>query len=331
MTDNPVTHGGNLDEAILRFGGTASEWIDLSTGINPYSYPFNPPAQHAYTALPTAAVISGLEKQAQHYYQTSLACCAVSGAQSAIQLLAHYCSTDYRTVSILSPTYNEYQRAFSHIGMQVTLTTDLHRLQQAEIAILCSPNNPTGNHISTEQIEQLAQQVQLVILDESFADCVAAPTILRQLASSFTNIVSLRSFGKFFGLAGLRLGFILGAPQMISILRDFAGPWPVSGVAADIAVQAFADHHWQEQTREELNRLAQISDRLAAGAGWRLEGGCALFRLYTVEDSTATQKALAHHHIWSRIFEYNPHWIRLGTPHHQHLQRLEKAFTSLHD
>ncbi len=318
-------HGGNLDQAIALFGGEKQQWIDLSTGINPYPYPFSPPPSSSFNALPSHQEIARLEGCAKDYYQSANACLAVSGAQSALQLLAQYLDRQHDSVSILAPTYNEYERCFSQAGISAVEVSDITALRAADIAIVCTPNNPTGRHLDMAHIQQIAKSAKIVIVDESFADCADTPSIASQLPQENANIIVLKSFGKFFGLAGLRLGFMLGAVEHITALRALAGPWPVSGIAIDIAIQAFQDRIWQQKMRKDLSALAMQCDDIAQYAGWKLIGGCALFRLYETSDAAAAQHHLAARHIWSRPFSYHARWLRLGVPHHSHLSRLEDA------
>ena len=125
----------------------------------------------------------------------------------------------------------------------------------------------------------------------------------------------LRSFGKFYGLAGLRLGFVLGGADDIAALDAMAGPWPVSGAAIEIGRKALLDRDWADATRARLETDARRLDDLAVSVrAGRLIGGTPLFRLYDVGDAVAAQERLARARIWSRIFRDKPNWLRLGLP-----------------
>ena len=326
---NPPEHGGNLHAGIAQFGGERENWIDLSTGINPYSYPFVLPAPHVFSSLPAAADIEKLEKAAQHYYNSAAACLAVSGAQSAIQLLAQYLSASHQQVHILGPTYNEYKRCFAQAGMKVSETSDISISVPADIAIICSPNNPTGEQFELSEILHHAQHAATIIIDESFAESMSGPSLTSQLSAQTKNIFILRSFGKFFGLAGLRLGFIFGPTQHISALRSLAGPWTISGIALDIAYQAFKDRPWSVQTLKTLHHLAKHCDMMAVQAGWKMVGGCALFRLYETPNAKQAHEWLASHHIWTRHFSYHSKWLRLGIPHADQIARVKDVFSKM--
>ena len=150
------------------------------------------------------------------------------------------------------------------------------------------------------------------MIDESFVDAEPGESVCPALAAA-PGVVALRSFGKFHGLAGLRLGFALGDAAEIGRLRRAAGPWPVSGPALFAGRLALADAPWAAATRSRLAAEVPRLDALAAGAGWRLVGGTSLFRLYDTGDPGAPAR-LARGRVWSRAFAYAPRWLRLGLP-----------------
>ena len=181
-----------------------------------------------------------------------------------------------------------------------------------DAVVVVNPNNPDGRHRMPADLLLLAEQNGLLVVDESFADVAPAVSLCPALGDP--GVIVLRSFGKFYGLAGLRLGFALGAEEDIARLRELAGPWPVSGPALAAGRVALADRAWAEATRARLDADAERLDRLARQANWRLVGGTALFRLYDTADAGAAQARLARRRIWSRTFPYAPSWLRLGLP-----------------
>ena len=303
-------HGGNLDLALQRFGGDARDWIDLSTGINRKPYPVCELPADCWTTLPSKSGLNSLHQAAQKAYGTSAPILATSGAQAAIQLLPHICSRG--NACILGPTYNEYAAAFSAAGWEVTETSELEGLAGSDLAILANPNNPDGCRYDPGQLLALLPRVGGLIVDESFAD--AAPGLSLAGQAGQPGLLILRSFGKFFGLAELRLGFVIGAEADIKALAAMAGPWPVSGPAIVIGERALSDREW---AKAASTRLARDAHRLDAGGtrlGWTLVGGTPLFRLYETGDATGAQKKLARARIWSRVFPYQKGWLRLGLP-----------------
>jgi len=158
----------------------------------------------------------------------------------------------------------------------------------------------------------LASRFGRLVIDESFAD--ATPELSLAPQAGRAGLLILRSFGKFYGLAGIRLGFVLGGQADITALAQLAGPWPVSGVAIEIGRAALSDHSWASETRTRLVRNAARLDRLAQATGWELIGGTPLFRLYETGDGARAQERLARAQIWSRVFSDRPSWLRLGLP-----------------
>lgn len=301
-------HGGNIDAAMARYGGT--EWIDLSTGINRVPYPVPPLDPDVWTALPTQARFARAEAAARVAYGAPEAPCAVlAGAQAAIQLLPNV--LEQGRVSILAPTYNEHAAAFAAADWAVREVASAEDLA-GDVAVVVNPNNPTGHLLSHVDLQQISDRVGTLIVDESFADPTPGTSLLGQEVPP--NTVVLRSFGKFFGLAGVRLGFAFGPDAVIQALQARAGPWAVSGPALALGALALADADWQRKTRQRLQAEHDRLDSLVQGAGWRLIGGTALFATYETGNGLAAQAHLAGHQFWSRVFAAQPGWLRLGLP-----------------
>lgn len=303
-------HGGNLDGAITRFGGAAADWIDLSTGINRVPYPVPAFSQTAWTALPTRSAMDGLRAAAAAAFGTAAAILPVAGAQAAIQMIPRLGPPG--RARVLAPTYNEHAAALRSADWQVEEVAEPAALAGADLAVLVNPNNPDGRHLPPADVLTLASRVGRLIVDESFADPYPAMSVASQ--AGLDGMIVLRSFGKYFGLAGVRLGFVLGADADIAALSDMAGPWPVSGAAIEAGMAALADRVWARETTARLMAETVRLDALAEVAGWTFQGGTALFRLYDTGDAQAAQERLALARIWSRIFPYSTGWIRLGLP-----------------
>lgn len=303
-------HGGNLDLAVQRFGGRLEDWIDLSTGINRRPYPVGEIEPRHWTALPSRSDIETLLDAARQAYATKAPILAMAGAQAAIQLLPRLAPPG--RARVLAPTYNEYAAALLATGWEVTEVSTPDALAGADLAVVVNPNNPDGRcHDKAALLEQLPQVGRLVI-DESFADAV--PELSLAAEARRPGLLILRSFGKFYGLAGLRLGFVLGAAEDIAALSAMAGPWPVSGAAIAIGERALRDREWAKATAKRLEGDCQRLDAAVTRQGWQLVGGTPLFRLYETGDARAVQARLAGARIWSRIFEQQPGWVRLGLP-----------------
>ncbi|MGI3165127.1 threonine-phosphate decarboxylase [Pseudooceanicola sp. 200-1SW] len=293
-------HGGNLDAAMARFGGARADWLDLSTGINPEPYPLPALSPADWAALPDASAQTALIAAARRFWQVpeGAAVLAVPGASAAIAQIPRLAPPG--RVEIPQPTYNEHAAAFARHRWQVTPDGPARGL------VLVHPNNPTG------QLHPAPAPRGLTVIDESFCD--VTPGESHVALCPRPDLLVLKSFGKFWGLAGLRLGFVIGAPGTVARLADMLGPWPVSGPALRAGTAALSDPAWAEATRLRLARDAARLDAAMQGAGAALAGGTALFRLYEVENAAALQTRLARHRIWSRTFPYSSRWIRLGLP-----------------
>ena len=305
-------HGGGLDAAIEIYGGTRARWIDLSTGINPVAYPVPPLSPEAWTALPDAHAANGITQAARHVWNVPAGADILTapGASALIAQIPRLASPG--TVHIPGPTYNEHGASFAQNHWQVRPDGP------AQAQVLVHPNNPDGRVWAKHNLT-----APLTIIDESFCDVMPVHSLIDEATRPGTII--LKSFGKFWGLAGLRLGFAIGDPALIARLRDMLGPWPVSGIALDAGTQALNDQTWADATRARLAIDSARLDDLVCSRGAALVGGTPLFRLYRVDDAAVWQDRLARHHIWTRIFPYATDWIRLGFPAPGQWARLEGA------
>ena len=303
-------HGGGLDAATRQFGGIRADWIDLSTGINPLPYDATAISPDAWTALPDQAAADALIDAARAFWNIpdTAAVLAAPGASSLIANMPRLAATG--AVSISGPTYNEHAAAFEQAGW------DMDGPATAQVVV--HPNNPDGR---IWQIDQITAPLR--IIDESFCDVTPAQSLIQHASEPGTVI--LKSFGKFWGLAGLRLGFAIGDPILIDRLKTMLGPWPVSGPALEIGAQALNDPEWAAQTRARLEKDATKLDQLMVAKGATVVGGTTLFRLYDVDDAAMWQDQLAQSQIWSRIFPYSSRWLRLGLPHPMDWSRLKEA------
>lgn len=301
-------HGGNMDAAIAQFGG--ADWIDLSTGINRIPYPIPAIDPALWQRLPTKSDMQTLLAAARAHYRCAAPVMACAGAQAAIQMIPHLRPPAH--ARILSPTYNEHAAALRSAAWTVSEVADLDALRGADLAIVVNPNNPDGRRFSPADLAALIPHVGRLVVDESFGDITPAQSMLPHLAAGQNGLLVLRSFGKFWGLAGVRLGLVFGGAADVDALQDMAGPWPVAGPSLRIAALAYADTAWADATRARLADDAAKMDDLARLAGWCALGGTDLFRLYETPDARAAQDRLARHQIWSRIFPYSKTWLRLG-------------------
>jgi len=327
--DEPLLHGGELSAARRLFPDAPKPFIDLSTGINPNPYPLPQFPAELFTRLPDSAAIASLAAVATQAYGAPSAAHAVvaPGTQILLPLVAGLVRPG--RAAILTPTYSEHARAAVLAGHSVTEVREIGGLADAGLAIVTNPNNPDGRLFAKEELIAVAKKLQprggLLVVDEAFMD-VGPPGASLVTDVSRGNIVVLRSFGKFFGLAGMRLGFALAAPAMAARLSARLGPWAVSGPALAAGARALADMAWIETTRTQLATASHRLDAMLSGSGLEIVGGTTLFRLVR----TPAAKELFHHlgraGILARIFPDNAMWLRFGPPAHEpDWQRLQIA------
>jgi cobalamin biosynthetic protein CobC len=322
-------HGGAVDVARLVFADAPLPWIDLSTGINPQSYPLGALAAEAWTRLPNAESLAALEAAAALRYSCppTLQAVAAPGTQAIIQRLPALLPG--RDVRLLGRTYGEYARVFAASRAAVQVVAALDDLAGADVAVVVNPNNPDGRFVGPAALKVLASRVGALIVDEAFMDALAPGQSVVPLLPSGRTLV-LRSFGKFYGLAGLRLGFALATADLASDLREALGPWAVSGPALEIGARALADTAWLDRSRARLVSDAARLDAMLGRGGLTLIGGTPMFRLMRHMQAPAVFEALARAGILTRPFADKPTWLRFGLPGSEEAwTRLERALAAV--
>jgi cobalamin biosynthetic protein CobC len=330
-TSDVLQHGGNLTEASRIFGAPTDGWVDLSTGISPYPYPIGNPLDGAWTRLPGQQEETDLRAAARVAYGApdNASIVMAPGTQVLIQQLPHLFKSS--NVVVCSPTYGEHSHCWRLVGHQVKETAFTALPDKADIVVVVNPNNPDGVLLPPDTLEtwsaEMAKRNGYLIVDEAFADITPKFSVAKSAGRA--GLIVLRSFGKFFGLAGLRLGFALCDDIIYDKLSATLGPWSVSGPALDIGARALSDHAWQVSTRQKLADAAERLDQLLSNNALPIVGGTTLFRLIEHPRASDLYKHLAHHGILSRPFDYQPHWLRLGLPAGDaDWDRLSKAFKS---
>ncbi len=312
-----LLHGGDLDLAQKNYGGEISGWIDLSTGINPVPYPVPELPATLWNRLPGSALERSLMLAARHYYSTPEAfhCVAAPGTQSLIQLLPRlFIPAD---VAIFGPTYAEHEQCWRDAGHRIKTVANLSDIPPAtKTIILVSPDNPTASIASRNDLLELQQMVRardgLLVIDEAFMDGFPEQSALSVLTPD--HLILLKSFGKFFGLAGLRLGFAMGSSKTITKLKKQLGPWAVSGPAAYIGQEAYQNTDWISQTRQRLKQEMMRLSELLGKAGADVIGETDLFTLVKHEKAAALYQHLCQKQILTRPFSHDPALLRFGHP-----------------
>ncbi|WP_144145012.1 threonine-phosphate decarboxylase CobD [Paraburkholderia sp. BCC1884] len=309
-----IVHGGNLHEAAERYGIPYAQWLDLSTGINPHGYPVPPIPADAWRRLPDDA--DDFAACAARYYGAPDAAhvLPVAGSQAAIRALPSLLPR--AKVGIAPLTYSEYAPAFERAGHEVSsLDIALETLPDALThVVIVNPNNPTAAHLSAAKLlhwhAQLSARGGTLLVDEAFADTM--PSASLAASTHRDGLIVLRSPGKFFGLAGVRAGFVLGTPGLLAQLRRQLGAWTVSGPARHAVKAAFADDAWQAHmlTQLDTERARLIALLHAQGFDTR---STPLFAWTDDARAAALHEALAQCGVWTRLFTSTGS-VRFGLP-----------------
>jgi cobalamin biosynthesis protein CobC len=328
-----MKHGGDLTEAIARYGGTPAMWLDLSTGVNPWPWPVPEALPDAvWRCLPSRAAEEALLAAARKTYAipADADIVAAPGTQALIQWLPQLAGAG--SVAIVGPTYSEHALAWRMVGHEVIAVTGLEDLPQTiRHAVVVNPNNPDGKVTARSALARAAAMLQArggwLVIDEAFAD--VEPDISAAELCVDWPVIVLRSFGKFYGLPGLRLGFAVAHPDIAQRIALALGPWACSGPALAIGAAALRDQVWAHGMREAIRYQARKLDAVLASAGFTVVGGTGLFRLARRADASKVHARLAARHIWCRRFEWADDFLRFGLPaNDRDLDRLAAALAS---
>ncbi|QIB49993.1 threonine-phosphate decarboxylase CobD [Pseudomonas sp. OIL-1] len=308
-----LEHGGRLRQAAITYGIPIDDWLDLSTGLAPYSWPLPSIPAEAWQRLPEDD--DGLEQVAQEYYQVESAL-PVAGSQAAIQALPALFSG--RRVGLVEPCYAEHRHAWKRAGCTpVSLSGDEIEgmLDRIDVLVVVNPNNPTGRAFPPAVLldwhVRLASRGGGLIVDEAFVD--PTPEISLAPYTGAPGLIVLRSLGKFFGLGGARLGFVLAEHDLLVSLAEILGPWSISGPARHVGRHALADKPTQRIWRERMHFDSQRLARLLTAYGLAPQGGCALFQWIPHIGAAALHQALAEQGILTRLFDQLSA-LRIGLP-----------------
>lgn len=310
---NLLPHGGRLRAAAERYGIPLADWLDLSTGINPKGWPVPAIPPSAWARLPEDD--DDLEQTARTYYGTD-SLLAVTGSQAAIQTLPRL--RPRCRVGVIVPGYNEHAHAWQRAGhnvMPIPIDALDSTVADVDVLVIIHPNNPTGAWFSTETLlhwhAQLAARGGWLVVDEAFIDATPEHSLAPHCPRP--GLIVLRSLGKFFGLAGARVGFVCAESSLLKALQALLGPWAVAAPSRHVAMLALADCDWQEAT---CRHLIQSGERLAAlliQYGFAPSGGCALFQWVRTPRAAAFHEQFARRGILTRLFD-TPASLRFGLP-----------------
>lgn len=308
-----LEHGGNLIAAARHYDISLPAWLDLSTGINPQGYPVPEIPAALWQRLPQDD--DGLPDAAAAYYGSKHILPA-AGTQALLQTLPRL--RPPCRVAIPAPTYAEHPKAWESAGHVVTRFAPDHAasmVANSDALLLCNPNNPTGQRYSRDELlawhSDLAARGGWLAVDEAFLDATPEHSLAAHIG--VPGLVVLRSLGKFFGLAGARVGFVLAWPELLDTMQHMLGPWPISGPARLVATQALGDTDWQQHTRRRLQQDATRLSAVLNQHGLTPTGGTALFQWVQTARAAAVHESLARQGILTRLFR-DPASLRFGLP-----------------
>lgn len=304
-------HGGRIDQARAHFG--AGDWLDLSTGISPWRYPLALP-EAGLTRLPSPDELLALEARAAALFGSPPASTvAVPGSDLGLRLLGHL--LDVKAPAVVWPGYGGHRAMWPGGARLINANAIVEAAEQCDALVLARPGNPGGElpqidllaHVATK----LAARGGWLIVDEAFADARLDAAVAAQ---KWPNLIVLRSFGKFYGLAGLRLGFIIAPPALAARLRALLGDWPIAGPAIAAGMAALADPDWQAAQRGRLADAGAALDSVLEAAGLAVAARTPYFRTLISADGWQLFDRLARAAILSRPFADNRQRLRIGLP-----------------
>ena len=205
-----------------------------------------------------------------------------------------------------------------------------------DVLVLINPNNPTGELIDSHTIKQwqlkMASHQGYLIIDEAFMDSTPEKSILSNCAND--NLIVLRSVGKFFGLAGVRCGFVIAPDKILSLLRYHQGPWSVSGPSRWLVKQALMDKIWIEDNKKHLQKASiklegLLRKYLTANYPQQLIAGTVLFKTLFLDNANLLYEQLAENGVLVRMLD-NKKGLRFGLPaNEKQWQRLETVLSCI--
>ena len=312
-----IRHGGRLREVARQYGGRTSEWLDLSTGINPTSWPVPELPQAVWHRLPEPEDEEEACEAARQAWNVDPAAeiAVAGGTQAIINTLPHLFAE--QPVAVLSTTYAEHAHRWQMGGHAVVAADRLETATaSARIVVVVNPNNPDGRLLSPDRLLETARRLRArngcLVVDEAYADVCEEFSLAAR--ASAPGLIVLRSLGKFHGLAGARIGFALGHARMIDQVRRALGPWPAGGASLAIARAALLDRTWRKRMQRVLGERRRALENVLDEAKLEVIGGTDLFLLVEDENAEALNERLLGHRILARRFETRPNALRFGLP-----------------
>lgn len=335
-------HGGRLQDVAKRYGIDESNWLDLSTGVSPWHYPVPDIPPSAWNRLPEEE--DGLISEADRYYGGHNAL-PVAGSQAAIQCLPQVLTSMREGPGrVLLPKvgYKEHERAWQMQGWQIEYYGDNkghtfehsgessydsgdvsvpvydqqptpEQIDRCDVLLIINPNNPAAGLVPVEQLtvwlEALTLKGGYLIVDEAFMDMTPEYSMN---AIDSRSLIVLRSIGKFFGLAGIRAGFVFAPHRVRSAMQEMLGPWCLSGPARYVSTRALADIEWQKLQSVRLKRESTRLRQLLLSLGEPIVG-TSLFQCVYLPQAPLWFEHLCRHGVLTRLTDEGDA-LRFGLP-----------------
>jgi cobalamin biosynthetic protein CobC len=310
-------HGGRLDVARRLYPDAPEPWLDLSTGISPWTYPAPALASQDIHPLPSETGLLDLASAARQAYGApqSASIVPMPGTDAGLSVLP-WLFREPKRVAVLSPSYSGHASAWRAAGHSVSEIPSLGQAGNAAILIAVNPNNPDGRFTPLAALAgtlpNLKRRDGLLVIDEAFADAEETHSILPE-ASRLDYTLVLRSAGKFYGAGGVRLGFAITSHPVAERLKAAFGAWPLSSQAVAFGQAALKDLAWAQEQRTRLKHAAAGLDSVLTESGLSILGGTGLYRLAGHPQSHEIFVRLARAGILTRPFR-DRNALRFGLP-----------------
>lgn len=320
-----LNHGGRLNKAAKKFSIPIENWIDLSTGINPNHWPIPNIPNKYFTRLPEDD--DGLVEAARKYYQADNLL-PVAGSQSVIQLLPLL--REKSKVAVPDIGYAEHAHQWQTAGHEIVFykTSNLDDIvNDVDVLIIINPNNPTGETVTQKQLlawHKILQSKQgWLIVDEAFADAEEIPSIVNM--SHLTGLIVLRSIGKFFGMAGVRSGFVFAEKNLLIEINEKLGPWALTGVSRYVTTMALLDDKWILNSKQTLNQTSDFMEDLIFECSGIMPSGTKLFKTIFHLQAEEVFELFAKQGILVRLLD-NKQGLRFGMPSNRDWEKVKQVF-----
>lgn len=334
MLKNMPAHGGQVRQIMRSFPEAPQPFVDLSTGISPYAYPVDQAVIGDWTRLPEAEEEEALRQAAAQAYGAASSDMIVAGPGTQMLIALLPVVLQAKRVTIFGPTYSGHEQSWRNAGADVSIVTDCSSFENAvdqpnQVSVLCNPNNPDGRYLSIAYLRKLSERCaesgSYLIVDEAFADFEEENTV--SLLPS-PNLIILRSFGKSYGLPGIRLGFLVASKKLADQMRIFMGDWAVSAPALIVGHQALTNTAWITHIRKRLDADRTRLNAALTSAGLPVYGSTRLFTLIHTQQASEFWMFLCKKGIVTRVFPQRPVELRLGVPRNEEeWHRLERALS----